>query len=288
MTLSCSSLSGSGFSTPQRNLLVLTDLDGTLLDHDSYSYEPALPALQQLNALQIPVIFVTSKTCAEVEELRRHLQNPYPFIVENGSALVMPKNYFPHDDQTESHKGFDIVRFCPTYAALRQQLQQWRDLYHFDFTGFGDWSDAEVAQQTGLSLVEAGRAKQRLGSEPFLWNDTDTALVKFSQLISDAGLRLVRGGRFYHVLGKTDKARAIQVLLGLYQKHFDFSPQTIALGDSPNDQEMLAAADQAVMIKNHQGQHSVQPGSNPTYYTRAKGPSGWCEAIQSLLESLKE
>lgn len=277
-------MDSSVFSAPARNLLVLTDLDGTLLDHQTYAFEPALPALQQLTECQIPVIFVTSKTSAEANELRQHLKNPHPFIVENGSALVIPKGYFPGDATLEIKDGFEIIRLCPTYETIRNQLQQWRKQHHFDVVGFGDWSAVEVARQTGLSAAEAGRAKQRLGSEPFLWNDSDAALATFSRLISDAGLRLVQGGRFYHLLGQADKAKAVQVLLGFYRQHFEFSPQTIALGDSPNDQDMLALADQAVVIRNHSGEHMDYHGSNPVYFSQAQGPAGWCEAIQLLLD----
>ena len=43
-------------------LLVFTDLDGTLLDHHSYSHAAALPGLERLRGLEVPVIPVTSKT----------------------------------------------------------------------------------------------------------------------------------------------------------------------------------------------------------------------------------
>lgn len=51
------------------NYLVSTDLDGTLLDHHTYSWHAALPALQKCSELAIPVVLNTSKTLAEVEWL---------------------------------------------------------------------------------------------------------------------------------------------------------------------------------------------------------------------------
>ena len=53
-----------------QQLLVFTDLDGSLLDHHSYSYQAALPRLQQLEQLGVPVIPATSKTRAEIVHLR--------------------------------------------------------------------------------------------------------------------------------------------------------------------------------------------------------------------------
>ena len=77
-------------------LLVFTDLDGTLLDHESYSFEPALPALAVLKEKNIPLVLCTSKTRAEIELFRIQLKNIHPFISENGGAIFVPKgNYFP-------------------------------------------------------------------------------------------------------------------------------------------------------------------------------------------------
>ncbi|MCG7852909.1 MAG: HAD hydrolase family protein, partial [Methanosarcinaceae archaeon] len=47
--------------------VVFTDLDGTLIDHDTYSYKAARPALAALKKQGIPLIFCTSKTRAEIE-----------------------------------------------------------------------------------------------------------------------------------------------------------------------------------------------------------------------------
>ena len=49
--------------------MVFSDLDGTLLDHDSYSFEAAKPALAALVERAIPVVPSTSKTLVELEKL---------------------------------------------------------------------------------------------------------------------------------------------------------------------------------------------------------------------------
>ena len=41
-------------------VMVFTDLDGTLLDHDTYAFDAARPALAALTARAIPVVPVTS------------------------------------------------------------------------------------------------------------------------------------------------------------------------------------------------------------------------------------
>lgn len=43
-------------------LILFSDLDGTLLDHDTYDWSPAQPALKQLAALEVPLVLTSSKT----------------------------------------------------------------------------------------------------------------------------------------------------------------------------------------------------------------------------------
>ena len=55
--------------------LVFTDMDGTLLDHHTYSFEAAKPTLMTLAHKGIPVIPTTSKTFAELQPLREKIVN---------------------------------------------------------------------------------------------------------------------------------------------------------------------------------------------------------------------
>ena len=74
--------------------LVFTDMDGTLLDHHTYSFEAAKPALTALEKKDIPVIPTTSKTFAELQPLRESIGLDGPFIIENGAAIFIPHGFF--------------------------------------------------------------------------------------------------------------------------------------------------------------------------------------------------
>lgn len=45
--------------------ILFTDLDGTLLDHESYEWKEAKPALDLCKERRVPIILVSSKTRAE-------------------------------------------------------------------------------------------------------------------------------------------------------------------------------------------------------------------------------
>ena len=74
------------------------------------------------------------------------------------------------------------------------------------FRGFEDMSVEELAAEAGLDVAAAGLAKQRVGTEPLLWQGTDEERAEFEAALAREGLRLVAGGRFLHAMGVFDKA----------------------------------------------------------------------------------
>jgi predicted mannosyl-3-phosphoglycerate phosphatase (HAD superfamily) len=75
--------------------VVFTDLDGTLLDSETYSYEKSLAMINRLKESGTPLIFCSAKTIVEQEVYRNELGLFHPFIVENGSTIFTPQAYFP-------------------------------------------------------------------------------------------------------------------------------------------------------------------------------------------------
>ena len=98
--------------------VVFTDLDGTLLDSEDYSFRAALPALKHLKRNNVPWIMVTSKTRAEVEHWRTVLGNDHPFIVENGGAAFVPSGYFPIEVASTTRDGYTILEWGMKYERL--------------------------------------------------------------------------------------------------------------------------------------------------------------------------
>jgi len=74
----------------QTPYIVVTDLDGTLLDHYDYSWDKAQAALDFLQDRGIPVVINTSKTAKEVLTLQKRIGLDAAFIVENGSGIFIP------------------------------------------------------------------------------------------------------------------------------------------------------------------------------------------------------
>jgi mannosyl-3-phosphoglycerate phosphatase len=276
-----------------RSLIIFTDLDGTLLDHHDYGFAPALPALDALRQARIPLVLTTSKTLAEARLLNDDLDNPQALIVENGGAIAIPEAmtgqlFSGQPDAMADIAGVDtaedhlVLRSSPAYATIRDFITRQRDASGYRLTGFGDMTPADISRHTGLSISDAALAAKRLCSEPFLWHDSDTRLQDFRREAAHVGLGITRGGRFWHLMGDTSKARAMHRLQAWMDRNRAPS-MTVALGDSDNDREMLEQADIAVCVRRHDGTILDCAGRRRTILTDHAGPAGWNNAILEIL-----
>lgn len=268
--------------------LLFTDLDGTLLDHETYGFDAARPALREVHRRGLPLILTTSKTLAEVVDINRALHNSAPVIIENGGAVGFPLDQaYPFELPAHRRIGdYAVVSFSPPYGEIRQFIETQREQQGFALRGFGDMTPSEVARHTGLAQDEAVQARERLCSEPFLWDGDLDDLERFRAAAEAAGLRVTAGGRFHHLMGETSKAAAMQTLHRLYDKTADTPSLVIALGDSENDREMLEQADIAVVVMRPDGNHLTCRGRQRTLQTHQPGPTGWNDAVEQIMGEL--
>jgi mannosyl-3-phosphoglycerate phosphatase len=268
--------------------IIFTDLDGTLLDYHTYSFAPALPALEFIKEKNIPLIICSSKTRVEIEQWKNRIDNSHPFVSENGGGIFIPPAYFPDNDlkalaQRQSQTdAYTVLILGTPYASLRHALDELRE-DGFAIKGFGDMDAEEVAQLTGLSLEEAALAKRREFGEPFVFLGAGTRLDELEAAIREKGLRCIAGGRLFHLAGDNDKGKAVEILMDLYRKKFG-AIVTLALGESPNDLPMLEHVDYPILVRNHRGEHDSRIQLSNLIKADGIGPEGWGKAVINFIQ----
>jgi mannosyl-3-phosphoglycerate phosphatase len=267
------------------NPVIFTDLDGTLLDYTTYSFEKALPALALIEQKNIPLVICSSKTRKEIEYYRKKLSNDHPFISENGGGIYVPVNYFslPEDYgelKIRRENGYRVIRLGAKYRDLRKIIETLRE-EGFKVKGFGDMTAEELSGVANMSIYEAEMALERDFDEPFIFEGNEAEARRLFGRIRSEGFNITQG-RFFHILGESDKGKAVSILTEFYRRKLG-EIMTIALGDSPNDIPMLENVDHPVIVRKPDGTYDHRIDLPGLEKSDGIGPDGWNRAVLAVL-----
>lgn len=257
-------------------LTVFTDLDATLLDEATYSFEPAREALMALAARGIPLVLCSSKTRPEMERLARELETsglraPAPLVAENGGSILWPEA----GSYRVEALGVARARLVAALEDIAAETGAW-------LRGFARLSLADVQELTGLGPDAARDAMAREHDEPFLLDSGDLAAVV--EAAERRGLRVTRGGRFHHLTGPVDKGDAVRRILAAHRAG-DPRASSVALGDAANDLAMLKAVDRPIVVPKRSGapDADLARALPDAEVAPEPGPAGWDAAIMTVL-----
>jgi mannosyl-3-phosphoglycerate phosphatase family protein len=173
-------------------VVVFTDLDGTLLDHETYQPGPARESLIRLIEEGVSVVLCSAKTRAEQMQLQTDLGVETFSIIENGAAVVTP---------TET-----ISLFGLGYREVARRLEESAEEAAVSVRGYGDMTLDEIADLTGLPIEDAERARDREYSVTFsVAGDDVHAETRLRESLGERGLNLIRGSRFWTAVGKHNR-----------------------------------------------------------------------------------
>lgn len=268
--------------------LVVTDLDGSLLDHHDYNYEAAKPVLQVLEEMRIPVVLASSKTRAEMLELRRELGNEHPFIAENGAVICIPERYFQKQPEgTVSRDGYWLRELAPSREQWAGVLNELRSTMPGCFMDFATAGADGIVEMTGLSPGKAALANEREYSEPVQWRGSEDQLAAFLSALRAAGASVLKGGRFYSVSGDCDKGKALLWLRNEYALAAGAAAvYDLAVGDGENDVPMLEVARHALQIPAPDRALPKLERVDGVIVGEGYGPQAWSGGVREWLRGL--
>jgi mannosyl-3-phosphoglycerate phosphatase len=256
--------------------LFFSDLDGTLLDHDTYSYEPAREAIEALRVKGFPLVLVSSKTHDEMKFIHNEMGLDAPFIFENGGGICWTA-------------GRGRIEYCGKKAsALRKQKEALESALGEPVRFITDMSADEIAVMSGLPRERALLSQRRRTSLPFVLSSGRKFRIddldRINEKLSRRGLAITKGGRFYHFLSlQSDKGSAIQKVIAFYKKKSDEPILTVGIGDSENDIAMFRVVDIPVLVKKHDGT-LTRTGIEHIRTTSRIGPGGFSEAVTDIIK----
>jgi mannosyl-3-phosphoglycerate phosphatase len=252
--------------------LVATDLDGTLLDAETYDFAPARPALDALRQAGVPLVLCSSKTQAEMERVAAAIGSHGPLVVENGGAIVAG--------------GFVRV-LGVTRDRLIAELPAVAREAGVVARPFSEMSVDEVVALTRLPPDAAALAMRREHDEPFIVLDRSARGAELDACLDRAarrrGLQVTHGGRVYHLTGPVDKGQAVRALIHGWPG--GVTGEVVGIGDAANDLPLLLAVDRPIVMPRPDG--SVDPALagrlRGAERAPGPGPAGWSAAVLAAL-----
>ncbi len=268
--------------------VVFTDIDGTLTDIETGELGEVKDLIRSLKNRSIPVILCSAKTRAEQIKIRRELGLTEPFIVENGGAIVIPKDYFGSLSDMPNHKEvkeYDIIELGKPVREIRLKLLNIRNQFKFKFIGVADLSIESLCHLTDMPPASARRMAQREYGETILQIDRRQQR-RFAKVAEQSGLKTIYGGRFFDVTIGNDKGKAVGIMMNLYKKkYYKDNVKFFGVGDSQNDSTMLRLMDVPMLVQGPEGTWSDLNVKN-IIKIPAIGPNGWKFAYNKVMGHL--
>ncbi len=263
----------------KKQILIFTDLDGSLLDKNTFEFDEIEDYFRDLISIGIIIIPNSSKTEAELSDFNNQYNLNLSFIAENGSSIhglnLINKNLPEKISLGRSTDQIYKVYEENIPSALKQKI-----------TFILKLKSKEQEEIFGLPLKKMMLAIKRNHSIPIQFNGTKSEKNEFINIMTDSGLTIQTGGRIMNICDNVNKSKAMSKTIELINKEIDNEIITIGVGDNQNDIDMLKQSDYACLVKNDKFDSSLVNIDNLIKSTEPS-PRGWADVIKTAIQKIK-
>ena len=263
----------------KKQILIFTDLDGSLLDKDTFRFDEIEDYFRELLSEGIKIIPNSSKTEAELYDFNEQYNLNLSFIVENGSCI----------------HGLNLINAnLPKKISLSRSANEIYEIYNQNMTAnlkekiifILNLKSNQQEEIFGLPLDKIKLAIKRNYSLPIQFNGTEIEKKEFIKIINDSGLSIQTGGRIMNICDNVNKSKALSKTLDLIKKEIDKEIITVGVGDNQNDIDMLKLSDYACLVKNDNFDSSLINMDN-LIKSIEPSPRGWADVIKMAIQKIK-
>ena len=264
---------------PKKKILIFTDLDGSLLDKETFKFDVIKDYFKELVRNGIIIIPNSSKTEAELLDFNEQNNLDLSFITENGSSI--------HGLNKIHHNLPDKIIISRTINEIRNVYEENISLDFKNKTTHILELEIEVQQKIlGLPLDKIKLAIKRDHSLPIKFNGTEIEKKEFTKILKNSGLTIQTGGRIMNICDNVNKSKAMSKTIELINKEIDNEIITIGVGDNQNDIDMLKQSDYACLVKNDKFDSSLVNIDNLIKSTEPS-PRGWADVIKTAIQKIE-
>tara|TARA_B100000424_G_C22905760_1_gene481765 strand:- start:155 stop:955 length:801 start_codon:yes stop_codon:yes gene_type:complete len=262
-----------------QKVLIFSDLDGTLLNRDTFSFDEIKNYILYLISNDISLIPNSSKTKEEINEFNKKLGEDLPYVVENGAAIFdlhLINSNFP--EEIVLSREIEEILTIFNEKIPKNLVSKLKFLHNLDLS--------DQMKILGLSKEKIRNALKRKYSIPLLFNGNISEKREIKNLVKSAGLTLQEGGRVINLCDNVSKSTAMKKVVKLFNKISNDKLTTIAVGDNFNDLEMLKNSDIPCLVFNDKFTLETI-NINNCLVSKKSAPEGWEEIVKLALDKIK-
>ena len=264
---------------PKKKILIFTDLDGSLLDKETFKFDVIKDYFKELVRNGIIIIPNSSKTEAELLDFNEQNNLDLSFIADNGSSI---------------HRLNKIHQNLPDKIIISRTKDEIRNIYEenisLDFKNkITHILELEIEKQQKILELPLDKVKlaiKRDHSLPIKFNGTEIEKNEFTKILKNSGLTIQTGGRIMNVCDNVNKSIAMSKALQLIRKQLDDEIITIGVGDNENDIEMIKQTNYPCLVKNDNFNSSLINIDNLIKSSQLS-PLGWADVIKTAIQKIE-
>ena len=263
----------------KKQIIIFTDLDGSLLNKDTFRFDEIEDYFRELISKGIKIIPNSSKTEAELSDFNNQYNLNLSFIAENGSSIhglnLMHKNL---SEKISLSKSTDQI-----YTIYNENIPS--NLKN-KITFILKLNSKEQQEIFGLPLDKMMLALKRNYSLPIQFVGNEIEKNEFIKIIKHVGLTVQTGGRIMNICDNVNKSKAMSKALKLISKKLEGEIVTIGVGDNENDIEMIKQSNYPCLVKNENFNSSLINIDN-LIKSSEPSPRGWSDVIKKAIQKIK-
>ncbi len=260
--------------------IVITDLDGSLLGHSTFSFNQIHGDILDLLDAGIHIVPASSKTKIEMDMFCSELGRDLAFIYENGAGFQNIGSLFPDSklpDTLLSENAISVDELWQVWVEKVPKKLKKQCLFMHEM---------DIKQQINLFGLNGQRLKNALTREfsfcfKFIGNRAELRHLK--HILDANNLSCHQGGRVLTLSGKHNKSDYCDLIQYNSSQH-SFPSFLVGVGDSENDIELLEACNVSCIIPHpHKPLLSLSIPLDRTIIAGSIAPLGWLEAVRKAL-----
>ena len=204
----------------------------------------------ELDQLEIPCVWLTSRSRLQLDEPRRRAGHTEPFLAEGGCGVYLPEDYF-HLKSTKTIRlgRFTCIPVAKQQPAAAEALESLSEGAAVPVVPLRSLSPRELAQNVGLPNHEAELVRQRDFDELFFFaGATEEDINRFKSRAQQEDLSLREQGVLWSLAVGADIRRCLRELGDLYDRSLRTHANRFAITTPPEASSIFSACDRGIRL----------------------------------------